>query len=60
MGTLLAFPTAPRTRRPALSPDEARGTVLLFTGVRYERHAPVTAPEGDGEGSKPGRRARRG
>jgi hypothetical protein len=37
-GTILAFPDpASRPGRPALRADEARGLVLVFTGVRYER-----------------------
>ena len=28
-----------KRRRPAAAPDGARGELLLFTGVRYERYA---------------------
>jgi hypothetical protein len=44
-GTVIAFPDpASRPGRPALRAEEARGLVLLFTGVRYERNA--EAPPG--------------
>jgi hypothetical protein len=36
-GLIVAFPDpASRPRRP-LAPEEPRGRILLFTGVRYER-----------------------
>jgi hypothetical protein len=38
-GDVIPFPDPTSRPRPrALAPDEARGTVVVFTGVRYERH----------------------
>ena len=43
--TIIAFPTLGlRPQRPELSPDEPRGEILLFTGVRYERLDPTPEP----------------
>ena len=40
-GVIIAFPDpASRPHRPALRPDEPRGEILLFLGVRYERLEP--------------------
>lgn len=44
-GVIIAFPKpATRPRRQALAPDEPRGEILLFTGVRYERFEPKPGP----------------
>jgi hypothetical protein len=44
-GVVIAFPDpAERPQRPLLSPDEPRGEILLFTGVRYERPSPSPGP----------------
>ena len=44
-GVIIAFPDlAARPARPALSADEPRGEILLFTGVRYERLEPNPGP----------------
>lgn len=48
MGLVLAFETAPRPApRPALRRADAKqgADILFFTGVRYERHDEVRAPE---------------
>lgn len=43
-GTIVVFPdAASRPQRPALSTDEPRGEILIFTGVRYER--PTSRPD---------------
>lgn len=46
-GTVVAFkPAGPKTKRPPDPPGTARGAVLFFTGVRYERSAePQDRPE---------------
>jgi hypothetical protein len=36
-GLIVAFPDPESRPRRILSPDEPRGEILLFTGVRYER-----------------------
>jgi hypothetical protein len=42
---IVAFPgVASRPCRPSLGPDEPRGEILLFTGVRYERLEPNPGP----------------
>jgi hypothetical protein len=39
MGVILEFTTGvPRRPRRDLAPDEPRGEILFFTGVRIERH----------------------
>ena len=44
-GVIVAFPDpSARPRRSALSADEPRGEILLFTGVRYERLEPSPGP----------------
>ncbi len=44
-GAVIPFPgSAGRPSRPALRADEPRGEILLFTGVRYERHEPNPGP----------------
>lgn len=53
MTDVLPFPRAPETGgRPTALPPGHTAVILLFTGVRYERHAPVspygTAPDGLG------------
>jgi hypothetical protein len=40
-GLVIMFPAAPARGRRATPAAEA-GMILLFTGVRYERHAAVT------------------
>jgi hypothetical protein len=42
---IVAFPdVASRPHRPGPGPDEPRGEILLFTGVRYERLEPKPRP----------------
>jgi hypothetical protein len=60
MGTLLAFPTAPRPRRASAAADEPRGQILLFTGVRYERSTTGAGPQDDDRRTPPRSSARRG
>ena len=44
-GVVTALPDpAARPRRSAPGPDEPRGLILLFTGVRYERPEPNPRP----------------
>ena len=44
-GMVLAFPdAASRPQRPAISADERKGVILLFTGIRYERFDTDTTP----------------
>jgi hypothetical protein len=44
-GVIITFPDpASRPHRSALRPDEPRGEILLFTGVRYERLEPNPGP----------------
>jgi len=44
-GLIIAFPDpAARPQRKALRPDEPRGQILLFMGVRYERLGPNPSP----------------
>ncbi|WP_210485603.1 hypothetical protein [Microvirga antarctica] len=44
-GTMIAFPDASqRPLRSPPAPDEPRGILLLFTGVRYERMGRGDAP----------------
>ncbi len=44
-GVVIAFPDVDeRPQRPLLSPNEPRGEILLFTGVRYERPSPNPGP----------------
>jgi hypothetical protein len=60
LGQVLPFP-APRERRPgvAIGPDEVRGQILFFTGVRYERQA-ETPPRGAKNGAPRSKHRRRG
>lgn len=48
-GTATVLPFQPRAARPAREDDGRRGEVLLFMGVRYERHGeagqPASAPQ---------------
>ncbi len=46
--TVLAFRPVPRARRDA-DPSPERGTVLLFTGVRYERWVEPSPADADAE-----------
>ncbi|WP_262271044.1 hypothetical protein [Microvirga yunnanensis] len=56
-GMVIAFPGhAERPQRPVLSPDEPRGEILLFTGVRYERPSPNPGPSHPVASNSPGRR----
>ena len=44
-GVIIAFPDpASRPQSKALRPDEPRGQILLFMGVRYERLEPSPGP----------------
>jgi hypothetical protein len=44
-GVIIIFPDpTSRPSRSVLSPDEPRGEILLFTGVRYERLEPNPGP----------------
>jgi len=44
-GVVVSFPdVSARPHRPSLGPDEPRGEILLFTGVRYERLEPKPGP----------------
>jgi hypothetical protein len=48
MGLVLAFDSAPRpaSRQPAKRREpEGSADILLFTGVRYERHGVAQAPQ---------------
>ncbi len=57
-GTLIPFPdSSARPQRPALSADDPRGEILLFTGIRYERLA-EPSPEPADPGHRPKRRRR--
>ncbi|NNM72663.1 hypothetical protein [Enterovirga aerilata] len=52
---VIAFPPlSARAKRAALREDSERGTVLLFTGVRYERLR--TQDEKEGGEERPSRR----
>lgn len=48
-GTTRVVPFQPRSAGPSREDDGRRGEVLLFTGVRYERHGeagqPASAPQ---------------
>lgn len=58
-GAVLPFPcAASRPHRQPLSPDEPRGEILLFTGVRYERLPDPSHPVAS-DGQPRGRRRRR-
>jgi hypothetical protein len=46
-GLIVAFPDPSSRPRRVVSPDEPRGEILLFTGVRYERM------EADDSGPRP-------
>ena len=58
-GVIIPWPSAAnRTSRPAPGPEEPRGEIRFFTGVRYERmgeRSPEPSPRAAGQG----RRARR-
>lgn len=57
-GTLLPFPASSgRPARRALGPEEPRGEILLFTGVRYERQI-EPSPEPISPQRRPARRRR--
>lgn len=52
---IVAFaPVAARVRRPEVEADGERGTILLFTGIRYARMA--DADEADADEPRPDRR----
>jgi hypothetical protein len=56
MGVVVTWPGASAgPRRRPLAADEPAGTILLFTGVRYERHAEAAPETPKGKG---GRRSR--
>lgn len=58
-GTIIAFPAvAHRPDRPALGPDEVRGQILFFTGVRYERQPEFSPEPYASKGQSRGRRRR--
>jgi hypothetical protein len=69
MTNIVPFPSAQRQRQTtgesALNASGEKGTILLFTGVRYERHsdpAPTATADGArGRGNDPrsGRKPRR-
>jgi hypothetical protein len=42
--TVLPFAGQLRRRRPLREETGARGEILFFTGVRYERHGPASDP----------------
>jgi hypothetical protein len=52
--TVVLLADYPRPERRRKSPDERRGEILLFTGIRYERLAEPATPDQDKN-----RRARR-
>jgi hypothetical protein len=68
MGDVIAFPQSnDRPRARVIGQDEPRGLVLLFLGVRYERHdgEPQTPAEhagrkGVGRAERTPRRRKRG
>lgn len=56
-GVVIAFPdAADRPQRPHLNAGEARGEILLFTGVRYERPEPSPGPSRPYARNRPGHR----
>lgn len=58
-GSIIAFPAAShRPARAAPSADEARGQILLFTGVRYERQPEISPEPYASKGQSRGRRRR--
>jgi hypothetical protein len=65
MGQVIPWPGPERqSGRPAQDSDGPKGRVLLFLGVRYERHddegdAPSAAPRAT-PGERPSRRRKRG
>jgi hypothetical protein len=49
MGDVVAFrPQAARRTQARVEQDAQRGEIVLFTGVRYERHDPVEDKRADG------------
>lgn len=59
--TVLPFAGQPRRRRPFREETGARGEILFFTGVRYERHDDDSGgpKRRDPEGAAPRRPRRR-
>jgi hypothetical protein len=56
-GALVHFPdAASRPQRAIPSPDEPRGEILLFTGVRYERNVAHSGPSRPFASDGPGHR----
>ena len=54
---VIAFPgVSERPERQQVAAGELRGEILLFTGVRYERPAPASAPPRPIATNRPGRR----
>lgn len=63
MGTVIAWPgPSAKAARRGLEPNEPRGQILFFTGVRYERREEAGGPGADPStrtgGAQRGRRKR--
>ena len=57
-GVVIAFPDASARPQRPVSPNEPRGEILIFTGVRYERPAPNPGPSRPFASRRPGNRRR--
>lgn len=66
MGQVIPWPGPERrSQRPALDTDGPKGRILLFLGVRYERHDdeggfPSAEPPRISRNERPSRRRKRG
>lgn len=55
MGTVIAWPGPSATAaKRGLAPNEPRGQILFFTGVRYERCEEFSGPTGANPSTKTG------
>ena len=53
MGSIVSFVPRRAANRPAGKPSELLATIIIFPGVRYERHTDLDEASGGDERAKP-------